>query len=84
MMNIDELREKALTAVQAARFESALPLGVIDDPATVRNFIHRRREEIVAAARGALNDNANVLPPEVILRLLFGKVSEEELSGLVS
>jgi len=78
-MSIDEMRQLALSAVNAATFASSLPAGECDE-ATVRLFLNRRREEIVAAARRALGENAAVLHPEVILRLLFGEVSEEEFA----
>ena len=82
-MNIDELRQRARAAVNAARFESSLPSGECDD-VTLRRYLNRRREEIIAAARGALNDHALVLDPEVILRLLYGEVAEEEFAILAA
>ena len=80
-MSIHTLRQAALRAVDAAmpNFESRLPAGECDE-ATVLQFLKRRREEIVAAAQGALRDGASVFPAEVVLRLLYGVVSEEELS----
>ena len=78
-MSIAIMRADARAAVDATIFKSSLPTGVSDD-ATVRHFLDSRRQEIVAAARGALNDHARVLQPEMILRLLYGVVSEEEFS----
>lgn len=79
-MTLDKLRVAALCAVDLALpyFESQLPVGECDE-ATVLLLLKRRREEILTAARGALDQNARTLPSEVILRLLFGEVSEEEL-----
>lgn len=82
-MKIEELRRLALDAVDSAVFSSSLPAGEID-PAAILPFFHRRREEIVTTARGALNDHASVLHPEVILRLLYGEVSEEEFAALTT
>ncbi len=82
-MTIDEMRQKAREAVNAADFQSSLPAGECDG-ATVSLFLDRRRKEIVAAARRALNDHACVIHPEAILRLLYGEVSEEEFAVLTA
>lgn len=84
-MNIPEMRERALAAVDASllQFESSLPPGESDE-ATVIEFLKRRREEIVAAARGALHECPDTLPAEVVLRLLYREVSDEEFSVLAA
>ena len=79
--SIAEMRRKALEAVDATNFTSSLPAGECD-PTTLRSFLDCRREEIVAAARRALDDHALILHSEVILRLLFGEVSEKEFAVL--
>lgn len=71
------MHAKARAAVNAAQFESFLPSGECDDT-TVLAFLHHRREEIVTAARRALNDYAGLLPTEVVLRLLYGEVTEND------
>lgn len=64
---------KARAAVNAAGFSSSLLPGY-NDEATVLEFLHRRREEIVAVASGALQESADVLSAEEILRLLYREV----------
>ena len=78
-MTIAEFRKRAFIMLDETDFESSLPAGECDN-ATVVEFLNRRREEIVAVARRALDENAGVLLPEVLLRCLFGEITDEEFS----
>lgn len=78
-MNINDMRQRALAAVNTAQFRSSLPAGECDN-ATVVEFLKRRREEIVAVALRALHESPDAEFSEVVLRLLYGEVSEEEFS----
>ena len=81
MMSLETARQTVRAAVDAARFETSLPPGKSDD-ATVDRFLHGRRQEIIAVARRALDDYASFLHPEIILRLLYGEVTQEDFSVL--
>lgn len=76
-MTFTEKRALARAAVSATQFRSTLPAGECDND-TVVAFLKCRREEIVAAARLALGDDAGAYDAEEILSLLYGKAPQEE------
>lgn len=73
-MNIYELREKVLAAVDAATFESELPAGECDNATTVK-FLKQRQVEIVAVVRRALGNSVLTFTSDEILRFLYNPKS---------
>ena len=73
-----EMRAIMRAAIERTRFKSSLPPGECDTT-TVVAYLHRRREEIVAAALGALDKGSQSLSPEEVLSKLYREVADEDL-----
>lgn len=74
------LRRNALRVLDNTVFQTTLPAGECDN-ATVVQYLHRRREEIVAVARIALGNYARTLTSEEVLCFLYREVPKNDLSA---